>query len=130
MMARAVTVRSMTTALAELPAPAEVLRSFGDAEVIPFPALAAKIAEAYPGPLGIAYRPDRSRLLATGLIQTAPDAGPGRPKSLPRSEALEVLWAALLAVALGVGIAAILRGAANLGIKPSDFASAALKTTP
>lgn len=99
---------SMTTLTID---PAEALAPFGDSAVIPLPEIGAYLGW---------NRDTRNDLVKNNLIHTAtaPDS-PGRTRGrkvlVDRDEALLIIASALLASALGLAIATVIRGLRNSG---------------
>jgi hypothetical protein len=58
----------------------------------------------------------QSRALAEGLLEAERLGGQGNPYGITRDDAMRLLLAAVLAVAAGVAIAAMLRGLRDLGV--------------
>jgi hypothetical protein len=89
--------------------PAEALAPFGDSAVIPLPEIGAYLGW---------NRDTRNDLVKNNLIHTAtfpetPGRTRGRKVLVDRDEALLIITAALLASALGLAIATVIRGLRN-----------------
>ena len=96
----------------------ELLEPFGDAELIPLPDLSNRLEAAFGVDLD---KSARAKWHAAGLFDYAEPPAPGRPALITREQAIQFVWACLLAAALGVAVAAILRGARNLEVQPSEL---------
>jgi hypothetical protein len=104
---------------------AEVLATFGDAELIPLPELSDRIRDRW----GVNLDPaDRSRMISAGLITPAPGFGADGRKRVTRDGAADLIIGAMIAMALAISLLKVLRGAQALGIRPADF-GAVLPTT-
>jgi hypothetical protein len=91
--------------------PAEVLAPFGDSDVIPLPRIADHVGM---------NRATRNDLVKKSLIHPAtgpgvPDRARGRKVLVDRDEALLIIASALVAAALGIAIATVIRGLRNSG---------------
>ena len=97
---------------------AEVLAPYADAELIPLPSLARRIAERWNVDLAASRR---SEMHEAGVLEWAPQRGYKGAALVTPQTAADLISAAILAAAFGVAVLTVLKGLQSLGVDPSDL---------
>jgi hypothetical protein len=103
---------------------AEALAPWGDADLIPFAEVAARIMALWPAARGVAAPTDRGRLVTARLVEISNTRyGWKGSRLITRATAAELFAAGAVSAAFDITVGAALRAARSMGVAPAALAA-------